>query len=129
PGPQMCPPVWNRPGIVGVPVVTRSPIRPEGTGGKAPVSIVVVVQCKTDLLHMVLALRAAGCFSGVLHRRKKQRYQDRDDGNHHQKLNQRESGSSRFPEYFGIQTLPPVGIHQHRENNGTIHVIAPWTSS
>jgi hypothetical protein len=37
---------------------------------------------------MVQALATPGCFAGSLDRRQKQRYQNPDDGNHHQELNQ-----------------------------------------
>jgi len=48
---------------------------------------------QAELLDVVDALRPAGGLAGRLHRREEQGDQDGDDGDHHQKLDQRESAS------------------------------------
>ena len=53
--------------------------------------IVVVVQCQSDLLEVVFALRSASSFTSLLHGWQKQRDQNRDDGNDHQKFDECES--------------------------------------
>jgi len=49
------------------------------------------VQSQTDLLEIVLTLAAASGFARLLHGWQQQSNQNRDDGNHHQQFNQRES--------------------------------------
>jgi len=53
--------------------------------------LVVVVQRKPELLHVVDALRAASGLASRLNRRQQQGDQNRDDGDHDQQLDQRES--------------------------------------
>ena len=53
-------------------------------------AIVVVVQRKPDLLHVVLALQPARRLAHLLHRRQEQPDQDRDDRDDHQQLDESE---------------------------------------
>ncbi len=55
----------------------------------------VTVQGQADLLEVVGALDAAGCFTRRLDRRQQERDQDRDDRNDHQELDQREPFARR----------------------------------
>ena len=72
------------------------------------VSIVIIVQCQPDLLQIILALRPARCFAGLLHCWQQQRNQHRDDCDDHQQFNQRKSNPlfshKNLPER--IQTIP-----------------------
>jgi hypothetical protein len=54
-----------------------------------------------QLMQVVLALSAAGAFLGVLHARKKKPDEDRNNGDHDQKLHERKSGKRTF------QSCPP----------------------
>src|SRR5262249_26176611 len=60
--------------------------------------IMVILQSQADLLEMVAALHAAGCFAGSLHCRQQQGDEHADDGDHHQQLHQGKSTPSHdFP--------------------------------
>src|SRR5262249_53109810 len=59
------------------------------------VRAVVVLGGEAELLEVVLAAHAVGGLADLLHRGQKQADQDRDDGNHHQQLDQREAGPAR----------------------------------
>ncbi len=59
------------------------------TWWQRPECVVVVVHPQGNLLQVVRALGAASRLSGALHRRKEQRDQHADDGDHDQQLNQR----------------------------------------
>jgi len=61
-----------------------------GVGGRQ-----IIVDCQAQLLHVVGALGASGCFSRRLHGRQQQRDQNRDDGDHDQQLDQRETAAAR----------------------------------
>lgn len=64
--------------------------------GKRVVRRLVVVQRETDLLEMILALRAACSFARLLHGRQEQGDQDGNNSNHHQKFDEREAtGAAR----------------------------------
>jgi len=52
------------------------------------------LQGEPDLFQIVHALQPPRGFAGRLHGRQKQRDQDRDDGDHHQELDQREPGTA-----------------------------------
>jgi hypothetical protein len=55
------------------------------------VGTVVIVQCQANLLEVVTAAHSPCSFPGSLDGREKQSNQDANDGNHHQKLHQREA--------------------------------------
>jgi hypothetical protein len=54
------------------------------------VRTLVIVQGQADLLEMIAALNASCRLAGRLHRRQQQANQNANDGNDHQKLDQRE---------------------------------------
>src|SRR5690349_6280930 len=56
----------------------------------------IVVDRQSDLFEIVLALAAAGGRAGLLNGRQKEGHQDRNNGDHHQQLDQRKSGSQTF---------------------------------
>jgi hypothetical protein len=58
------------------------------------------VDGQSELLEIVRTLRSAGSFSRRLHGRQQQGDQNRDNGNNHEKLDQRETASD----------------HSHRDN-------------
>jgi len=51
----------------------------------------VIHQREADLLHVVGAARAAGCFPRLLHGRQQQRDQNADDCDNHQKFDERKA--------------------------------------
>ncbi len=51
----------------------------------------VALEGQADLLEVVGALRARGRFTNLLHRGNQQGDEDRDDGDHHEQLNEREA--------------------------------------
>jgi hypothetical protein len=51
----------------------------------------VCVQSQTELLEIIRASRPSGGFARTLHRREQQPDQDRDDGDHDQEFDQRET--------------------------------------
>ena len=53
--------------------------------------VVIVVECESDLTHVILALRPASSLASVLNGRQQQSDQNGDDGDHHQQLNQHKS--------------------------------------
>jgi hypothetical protein len=53
----------------------------------------VIVQSDADLLEMIAALHAAGGFAGRLDGGEKQRHENPDDGNDHQKFHECKSVS------------------------------------
>ena len=53
------------------------------------------VQRKADLLEVVRAVHSASRLAGGLDRGQQQRDENADDGNHHQKLDQRKAGRDR----------------------------------
>ena len=61
------------------------------THGETSMRVVVVMQCESDLLHVVLALSSSSRFTGLLHGRQQQGNQNRNDRNHDQQFNQRKS--------------------------------------
>ena len=67
------------------------------SGWKQLEHVVIGVQGDADLFEIVLALNAIGRFTHALHRRHQQRDQDRDDGDDHQQLYEREAGSTHGP--------------------------------
>jgi hypothetical protein len=64
-----------------------------GSIGQGLERIVVRLQPQANLLEVIAALHAAGCFAGGLHRRQQQGDEHTDDGDHHQQLHERKSGS------------------------------------
>ena len=81
----------------------RSPLAVAGTGksqaksrGKHAVTIVVIVQCKPDLLEIVLALNATSRLARLLDGRQQQGDQHRDDRDDHQQFDQRKSDTARL---------------------------------
>ena len=58
---------------------------------KLQMHVVVVVQREANLLHVILALRAASGLTRLLHGRQQQADQNRDDRNHNQQFNEREA--------------------------------------
>ncbi len=58
---------------------------------------IIVVQRDPDLNQVVLALRSPRGFSGLLNGGQKQRHKNGDDGDHHQKFNQREATLTGTP--------------------------------
>jgi hypothetical protein len=60
------------------------------TGGEITRGIVVVVHGQPDLFEVILAAHAGRRLADLLHRWQKQANENRDDGNHDQKLNQGE---------------------------------------
>ena len=54
----------------------------------------IIVQGHTQLLQIVVALRAAGGLASGLDGRQQQGHQDPDDGDHHQQFDERESEPS-----------------------------------
>lgn len=61
------------------------------TGGKPAVGVMKIVAGQGELLEVVEAFAPSGGFAGHLHRRKEQRNEQPDDGDHHQQLNERKS--------------------------------------
>ena len=59
--------------------------------GKAVVDVVVIVECQSELLQVILALRTASCLASLLHCWQQQGHKNGDDRNHHQKFDQRKS--------------------------------------
>jgi len=59
--------------------------------GKTSVSRLVIVQRQSELLEVVPAAHAIGCFSRLLNSRQKQRDEHANDGDHDQQLNEREA--------------------------------------
>ncbi len=53
--------------------------------------VMIIVKRQPHLLHRVLALRPAGRFAGLLDSGEQQRNQDRDNRDHHQKFDERET--------------------------------------
>jgi hypothetical protein len=51
------------------------------------------VERQAELLHVVTALGAPGCFASRLHGRQQERDQNCDDGDHDQQLDQRETAT------------------------------------
>ena len=51
----------------------------------------VILKSDPELLEIVLALRAAGRLAGLLYGRQQKGYENRDDGDHHQQFDDRES--------------------------------------
>jgi hypothetical protein len=86
--------------VVGGPVVVEiwAPL----TRRESTLDSMVIVQREADLPEMVLTLDAVAGFADFLDRRQQQGDQDADNGNHHQKLDEREAaptiapGSSRY---------------------------------
>ena len=56
----------------------------------------IIEHGQRDVLHMVLALCAAGRFAGGLNSRQQKRHQDADDGNHDQQLDEGKATSARW---------------------------------
>src|SRR5262249_16218412 len=69
---------------------------------EAHVRVVIVVQGQRDLLEVVGALRASGGLAHLLDSGEQQADEDRDDRDHHQQLDQRES----FPDEPAHGYLP-----------------------
>ena len=59
-------------------------------------SVVEVVGGEDDLLEIIDALRPGGGIADFLHRRQQEPDQDRDDRNHDQELDERESPADRL---------------------------------
>ena len=57
-----------------------------------PTGTVVVVQGQSELLDVVLAAHAGRGLAHLLNSRQQQADQDRDDGDHHEQLDQRKTG-------------------------------------
>jgi hypothetical protein len=72
--------------------------------------LVEAVQSDADLLQVVLALASPGRFAGLLHGGKQQGNQHRNDGDHHQQLDQRETlpgvSGGNGPGSFHEEDLP-----------------------
>jgi hypothetical protein len=51
------------------------------------------VQCETHLPHVVAALYLPRRLTRLLYGRKEERHQNRNDGDHHQQLNNRKTGN------------------------------------
>jgi hypothetical protein len=60
------------------------------------IGIVKHMGSQAELLEIVFTLYTGGGLSHLLHRRQQEPDQDRDDGNHHQQLNEREPPSARI---------------------------------
>ena len=55
--------------------------------------VMVVVQRQAELLEVVRTLRPPGRLAGLLYGRHEERREHRDDGDHHQQLDQRKAGT------------------------------------
>src|SRR5262249_13844872 len=64
------------------------------SGRHLPVCVVVVVKRQADLLQVVAALGPGGRFADLLDGGEEQSDQDRDDRDHHQQLDERETSTS-----------------------------------
>ena len=71
---------------------------PPRPGRESFLGVVVAVHGQGQLLQVVRALGAVGRFANLLHGGQQQPDQHRDDGNHHEQLDQRE-GRSTFGEH------------------------------
>src|SRR5262245_39732722 len=80
------------------------------SGGEPQVRVVVVVERKTDLLEIVLALHSGRGFADLLDRRQEKTDQDGDDRNHHQQLNERERPG---------RVRPPSVVFPHKYTSRT----------
>jgi len=60
-------------------------------GGEDVIDIMIVVECESDLLEMVVALDATCGLAGLLDGREQQRDQDRDNRDHHEQFNERKA--------------------------------------
>ena len=65
----------------------------EAPGREPAVGAVVVVEGQADLLQVVLAAQPGGGLADLLHGGQEQADEHRDDGDHHQQLDQREPRS------------------------------------
>jgi hypothetical protein len=59
------------------------------------IRIVVIVKRNRQLLELIVALSATGCFASSLNGRQQQCYQHADDGNDHQQFDERKRGPAR----------------------------------
>ncbi len=57
------------------------------------VHVMIAVHGQGELLHIVKALGPGCCLAHFLHRRHQHRYQDADDGDHHQQFDQGKAGA------------------------------------
>ncbi len=68
--------------------------------------VMVIVQGQSELLEVVLALRAAGRLASLLNGRQEQCDQDGDNRDHNQSLNEREAATGRWitgrTEFLGL---------------------------
>ena len=74
--------------------------------------VVIGVHRDSELAHIAAAIHAACALAGELHRGKQEGHEDADDGDHHQQLHERESGSFlghvKFLKKYGwIRKLAP----------------------
>ena len=76
----------------------------DGARREQIIGIHVIVDRQADLLQVVGALGPPRRFACGLHRRQEQGDQDCDDRDHHQQLDERESGPRGFP-----HVVPPIG--------------------
>ena len=85
------------------------------------VDVMVIVAGESNLLEIVFALRAAGGFASLLDSRQQQRDKDRNDCDHDEKFDQREStpsggwGRNESATYKTLHTIPP----SNKENKET----------
>jgi hypothetical protein len=70
----------------------------------------ILIAGQAYLLQIVLALDPIGRFSDLLHRRQKQSKQNRNDGDHHQKLDQRKGFTSH--RQFPLKSFPTLSSRQ-----------------
>src|SRR5262249_20384830 len=76
--------------------------REVATGREPVVAGVVVLQSQTGLFEVVLAPGPVGGLTALFHGRQDHAHQDSDDGDDHQKLDQRERGSGPFAKNHAI---------------------------
>jgi hypothetical protein len=94
--------------LVALAVVANGSSLVDAAGREHAVRRVIVVQREAKLHQMVLALRAAGGFTRLLHRGEQQCNQDGNDGDHDEQLDQREAAVTR-------RGSPTVGRGMQRE--------------
>jgi hypothetical protein len=70
---------------------------------------VVILQRQAELFQIVLALRAPGRFTRLLHGRKQQGHQHSDDGDDDQQFDQREAATRILPFSGGLHRLASCG--------------------
>ena len=72
------------------PTVGVEPLCDDLTGGKYVVGVMVVMHAQNHLFNIIQTPRLVCGFTSALHRRKENRHENGDDGDHDEELNQSE---------------------------------------